>query len=88
MLFSPAPSQGGDDLCRGRVESPGSRRETGSIHLLAAFCVSGNAQTEIVGEVEAAGPDDPRFKELIGQVIVRLFRPDLPDTGDGGGPGR
>jgi hypothetical protein len=83
FLFSPAPTQSGDDLCQGRIEDPGPAPKAGKIHVLGAFCVSGRAETEVVGDGEATGPDDEHFRALVQQVTLQLFRPDIPDSGDG-----
>jgi hypothetical protein len=83
FLFSPTLTQGGDELCQGRIEEPQPAFVSPRVHVLAAFCVSGRAETEVAGEAEAMGPHDERFRNLVQQVVMALFRPDLPDTGDG-----
>ncbi|PKU25538.1 hypothetical protein [Telmatospirillum siberiense] len=80
FLFSPAPTQSGDDLCKGRIEDSAPGAVAPTVHVLGVFCVSGSAQTEVRGLAEATGPADPRLKNLVAQMIVQLFRPDLPDA--------
>lgn len=81
LAFSQAGWVDGELLCHG-----GGRQvdQGGRVRLVAAFCVSGRALTVAEGEVAAEGPEDPRFAELIRQVMLALFRPDLTP---GGGKG-
>lgn len=77
MLFNPPRSLSGTRLCR---EDPSTlpRESAGDgIVLFAAFCRGKRSRTQIKGYVSGAtGPDDPAFRELVGQVTNGLFPPD------------
>ncbi len=62
----------------------------GPITVSAAFCVGDILLTDAVGSTgAAAGPDDPRFQRLIGDIIVALTPPYDPNRrgDDCRGPG-
>ena len=94
-VFSPAPTLTGNDLCLGRsdqgpasantfgaIELPGPAGEE-TVRVIGAFCVSGLARTEIVGQVQATDAADPRFLDLMRQTMFALFRPDFKQSGAG-----
>lgn len=78
LAFSAALTVDGDALCRGGGEQ--SAGTAGRLRVVGAFCVSVRARTEAVGEVNADGPADPRFVALIRQLLLALFRSDLPSA--------
>ena len=78
LAFSAAPGIDGDALCRGGGDPVAP---SGRVTTAGAFCVSGRAWTEAVGETVADGPNDPQFTRLIHQMMLALFRPDL-NTGN------
>ena len=88
LLFSPALALSGDDLCRGRFEHGafgGNGEDSVNVRVLGAFCVSGRAVTEGVGQTQADRAGDQRFVVLMRQMMLTLFRPDIRDFGGGGG---
>ena len=80
FVFSPALTLRGDDLCHGRGDQAADGGG-GSVRALGAFCVAGRAETEIIGETQADGPADPHFMNLMRQMMLSLFRPDVRDGG-------
>lgn len=75
FLFNPAPTMMGQSLCDGRADQ--QRAVAGEVRLVAAFCVSGRAETEVAAWTPAAGPGDSDFQFLLNQTMLTLFRPDL-----------
>lgn len=75
MLFNPAANLPGHTLCRTEPDTPGPDTDTeGRLGVYAAFCRSDKLLTRVRGTIEgAAGPDDPLFRDLIGQVTNALF---------------
>jgi hypothetical protein len=48
---------------------------SGNVRIQAALCRSGAMLTGVEGVVEnVSGPDDPKFRQLVYQVAVKLFR--------------
>ena len=48
---------------------------SGNVAVQAALCRGGAALTGVRGSVEGVGgPDDPKFRQLIHQVAIKLFR--------------
>jgi|GEM_PF-1425676 len=74
LLFNPASTMAGQDLCNGRADQ--GQPVAGEVHLVGAFCVSGRAETEVTAWTTATGPQDVRFQELLNQAMLTLFRPD------------
>jgi hypothetical protein len=89
FVFSPAVTLSGDDLCKGRADQMASPVSpsggTVTVRAIGAFCVSGRAETEIVGETQATGAGDVRFLDLMRQMMLALFRPDVHEGGHGQG---
>ena len=77
------PPIGNQNLCQNpNQEQPSLPART---TLVANYCYGNRLLTEVVSRGPAvAGPDDPRFRELIGQSIAELFTndtsqfPDIP----------
>jgi hypothetical protein len=52
----------------------------GRISVLGTFCVGNVLLTDALGSIGgASGPDDPRFQQLIGDVMVALTPPYNPE---------
>ncbi len=77
-----APPVGNQNLCQNpnQVQSA-----TAGTALVADYCYGNRLVTEVVSRGPAvSGPDDPNFRELIGQSIAELFTndtsqfPDIP----------
>ncbi|HLN24269.1 MAG TPA: hypothetical protein VK558_09825 [Patescibacteria group bacterium] len=89
FVFSPALTLRGDDLCKGRgdqaAEAAPVAGGTVTVRAIAAFCVAGRAETEIVGETQAEESGDVRFSGMMRQMMLSLFRPDVRDNGHGRG---
>lgn len=76
LLFNPPRSLNGARLCHDDPSILPSQTTADGIVLFAAFCRGKRSRTEIKGYVSgAAGPDDPAFRELVGQVTNGLFPP-------------
>lgn len=78
FLFNPAPTMGGQDLCDNHADQEAP--VPGELHLVAAFCVAGRAETEVTAWTPIRGPEDPALTELLHQVMLSLFRPDHRDS--------
>lgn len=85
--FQPEATVDGDRLCHaqfaaGPAGSLGNGvelwgEEAGlTMRAIAAFCVAGRAETEIVGQTQVVSPDDPRMNDLLNQMMQAVFRPD------------
>lgn len=88
--YAPSTYGGYNAACRYGPTPPASRPPTGPITVSAAFCVGDILLTDASGSIgEATGPDDPRFRRLIGDVMVALTPPYEPSRGghDCIGPG-
>lgn len=72
LAFDPPPGLHPDALCEGNVPTAAERRERITVH--AAFCDHGRRLASAEGWVaKVAGPDDKRFRTLIGQLTRELF---------------
>lgn len=77
LLFNPPRSLSGTRLCREDPSKLATESAGEGITLFAAFCRRKRSRTEIKGYISgAAGPDDPAFRSLVGQVTNGLFPPD------------
>lgn len=78
FLFDPSPTISGQGLCDGKAE----RQEAvaGEVHILAAFCVAGRAETEAAGWSRVTGPGDADFARLLDLMMQVLFRPDEKES--------
>jgi len=85
FLFNPSPLMMGQSLCDGHADQVAA--VPGEVKAVAAFCVSGRAETEIAAQTQAAGPDDPAFGQMLNLMMQALFRPD-EKTGSGNSHGR
>lgn len=72
LAFNPPANADPRDLCAGTVATAA---ETGDkITVLAAFCDKSGLLSSVQGWVaKVSGPDDPRFRRLLGQVVRDLF---------------
>lgn len=83
MLFNPPSSLTGGRLCRDEPSALPVAPAGDRLVLFAAFCRSGGLLTEVKGSIPAvAGPEDPLFAELVGQVTNGLFPPLRRREGD------
>jgi len=77
LLFDPPAALNGTQLCREPPTALPSVSGGDGIVLFAAFCHGKRLRTQVKGRIaQAAGPDDPAFRELVGQVTNALFPPD------------
>lgn len=77
LLFDPPRSLNAARLCHDDPATLPSEAAGDGIVLFAAFCRGKRSRTEIKGYASGAtGPDDPAFRELVGQVTNGLFPPD------------
>ena len=77
LLFDPPRSLNSARLCRDVASALPRESASEGIVLFAAFCRGKRLRTEIKGRISSAtGPDDPAFRELVGQVTNGLFPPD------------
>lgn len=68
--------------CQGGSATPESAARSGQIDVTATFCIGDRLLTDASGTVSGAtGPDDPRFKALIGDIMVALTPPYDPSRG-------
>lgn len=69
-------------VCREQVPEV----DTGElVRVTGAFCRSGGALTSLTAQAEElSGVDDPRFEELISQVVISMFPLRNPDADDDG----
>lgn len=68
--------------CQAEATPPSSTQRHGEIAVSATFCVDDRLLTDASGSIsEATGPEDPRFRRLIGDIMVALTPPYLPDRG-------
>lgn len=75
------PPVGNQNLCE-NPNQPQSSSSAGT-ELVADYCFGSRLVTEVVSYGPAmSGPDDPRFRELIGQSIAELFTNETPQYQD------
>jgi hypothetical protein len=68
--------------CQAQPTPPSTGRLTDYISVTGTFCVGNLLLTDASASVSGAtGPDDPRFKRLIGDMMVALTPPYLPHGG-------
>ena len=68
--------------CQARPTPPSASRVTDDITVTGAFCVGNLLLTDASGSIgDATGPDDPRFRRLIGDIMVALTPPYIPHGG-------
>ena len=67
----------GNELCQ--IDPKGARpvAPSATVTATAAFCVGGEAESFISGEVHATTPTDPGFVQLAQQMMDDVFRPDF-----------
>lgn len=82
---------GSGGICRADPTPPASHPPAGRIWVTGAFCVGDTLLTDAYGSVgEASGPTDPRFQNLVSDVLVALTPPYDPkhrNDDDCRGPG-
>jgi len=88
LLFDPPVAFNGARLCRRPDSALPTQSGGGDVVLFAGFCRGKKVLTQIRGRIAGAtGPDDPAFRELVGQVTNGLFPPDRGhDRDDDGCP--
>jgi hypothetical protein len=87
LLFNPPRALNSARLCREVASALPSESTGEGIVLFAAYRRGKRLRTEIKGRISSAtGPDDPGFRELVGQVTNGLFPPDRGIDRDRGGP--
>jgi hypothetical protein len=86
MLFDVPPTYGGVQVCRDSAKAAGTHETAQSdqpIYVAAAYCLEDVPLTYLAGVVARTTPDDPAFRNYIGQVTSRLFpsfnQEQLPD---------
>lgn len=68
--------------CQGESTTPATASSSGSIDVTATFCIGDRLLTDASGTVGGAtGPEDPRFRALIGDIMVALTPPYDPSRG-------
>jgi len=77
LLFNPPRALNSLKLCSESASALPSASVGQAIELFAAFCHGKRLRTGIKGHIAgAAGPGDPAFRALVGQVTNGLFPPD------------
>ena len=72
--------RGGYDQCTATPSPAAAKRTDGPISVLGTFCVGNVLLTDALGSIGGAtGPDDPRFQRLVGDIMVALTPPYIPD---------
>lgn len=72
LAFNPPAAADPRALCAGRVAPDQAAAE--KVTVLAAFCDQSGLLASVKGWVaKVDGPDDPRFRRLLGQVVRDLF---------------
>ena len=67
------PAIGNESLCA-NPNQPQRSPAGGGVELVAEYCYGNRLVTEVLGRAPAlSGPEDPRFRELIGQSVDELF---------------
>jgi hypothetical protein len=68
--------------CQAQPTPPVAAPASGDITVTGAFCVGNLLLTDASGSVSGvSGPDDPRFRQLIGDMMVALTPPYIPHGG-------
>jgi len=76
VLFNPAPSANGVKLCSQADRPQGEWGQ--AVGVIASFCASESRITSVAGSLPGAtGPDDPAFQQLMRQVGLNLFPPQI-----------
>jgi len=77
-----APGYGASYQCQAGPAPAAAAPAGGTISVDAAFCVGNLLLTDASGSISGAtGPDDPRFQRLIGDIMVALTPPYIPNGG-------
>jgi hypothetical protein len=71
-------------LCREPLTTATQKAEDdGVLYVAAAFCLNQGELTAVKGKVgNVAGVDDPKFGDLLGQIVLALFPPFDPNDDD------
>lgn len=70
-------------LCQRGPTPSSARAASGRVVVAAAFCIGDLLLSDATGAVEGvSGPDDPRFRRLIGDILVALTPPYDPKFND------
>lgn len=78
--FAPYALAGGSPQCQAQATAPSATPVSGDITVTGAFCVGDLLLTDASASIGGAeGPDDPRFKRLIGDLMVALTPPYIPN---------
>jgi len=68
--------------CQAQPTPPATAPASGDITVTGAFCVGDRLLTDASASIGGAtGPDDPRFQRLIGDMMVALTPPYIPNGG-------
>ena len=68
--------------CQAPPTPPNAAPLAGEIKVTGAFCIGDRLLTDASASISGAtGPDDPRFKRLIGDMMVALTPPYIPNGG-------
>ena len=78
------PPVGAQNLCA-NPDQPQAAAPAGRVELVADYCYGRQLVTEVLSRSPGvSGPEDPRFRELIGQSIAELFTDEpFQDRGSG-----
>ena len=75
-------SRGGADECTRPATPAAKTPPQGEIAVFASFCVGNVLLTDALGSISGAtGPEDPRFQQMIGDIMVALTPPYDPNRG-------
>lgn len=88
LAFQPPPTLSAQTLCATIAPGPAGAAAPGPapvlapapgqrIEALGAFCLSGQALTQISGRVDAVFVTDQSFRDLMARMMNALFRPDM-----------
>jgi hypothetical protein len=76
------PGPGTVYQCQRESTPPANSPPAGLIDVTATFCVGDRLLTDAAGTINGvSGPDDPRFKQFIGDIMVALTPPYDPSRG-------
>jgi hypothetical protein len=77
-----APLGAGYQQCQAQPTPPAPAPASGDITVTGTFCVGDRLLTDASASISSAtGPDDPRFRRLIGDMMVALTPPSIPNGG-------